>query len=70
MTRLQEVELFVIHTWPDQSVVNDVVLTLFISLLRSPQDKTGVDLSITFKKIEVHIWAPFFSVAPFPLDLW
>ncbi len=30
--------------------------------------KTGVDLSIKFKKFEVHIWAPFFSVAPFPLD--
>uniref|UniRef100_A0A0P6ILJ4 Uncharacterized protein n=1 Tax=Daphnia magna TaxID=35525 RepID=A0A0P6ILJ4_9CRUS len=26
------------------------------------------DKILTFLQIKVHIWAPFFSVAPFPLD--
>jgi hypothetical protein len=57
-----------VNLMPLSTIVKQNLLSCDLLTMLLPNAEEDVDLSIPLKKIEVHVWAPFFSVAPFPLD--
>ena len=57
-----------VNLMPLSTIVKQNLLSCDLLTMLLPNAEEDVDLSIPSKKIEVYIWAPFFSVAPFPLD--